>query len=111
MIHAGKYRYLVTVQRQSEGTDSTGNQLLTWTQFAQVYAWIEPYVTSSRAGREEFKFEQLVELTYTRIHLRYLKGLTPKDQIVFENRVFDIITVNTKDERKREMELIAKERQ
>ena len=110
-MRAGKLRYLVTVQRQSGAVDTTGNETSTWNTFAQVYAWIEPYVGSARAGREEFSGNQMIGLDYTRIHIRYLAGLAPKDQIVWSGRTFDVQAVNTRDERLAEMELICKERQ
>jgi SPP1 family predicted phage head-tail adaptor len=110
-MRAGKLRYLITIQRQTGATDTTGNETLTWKTYATVWAWIEPYVGSARAGREEFAGSQMVGLDYTRVHLRYLAGLAPKDQILYGTRVFDIQAVNNRDERNAEMELICKERQ
>ena len=108
---AGKYRHLITIQRQTGAVDTTGNQTQTWTTFATVWAWIEPYVGSARAGREEFAGNQMVGLDYTRMHLRYLPGLAPKDQVLYAGRTFDIQAVNNRDERNYEMECILKERQ
>lgn len=110
-MRGGKLRYLVTVQRQSGAVDTTGNQTLTWITLAKVWAWIEPYVGSARAGREEFSGNQMIGLDYTRFHIRYLRGLAPKDQILYDGRTFDIQAVNNRDERNAELELIAKERQ
>ena len=110
-MKAGKLRYLVTVQRQTGTRDTTGNETDTWTTFAKVYAGVEPYVGSARAGREEFTGNQMVALDYTRFHMRYLAGIAPKDRIVYNGRLFDIQAVNNRDERNYELELIAKERQ
>jgi len=110
-MHAGKMRHLITIQRQTGATDTTGNETLTWATFATVWAWIEPYVGSARAGREEFTGGQMTALDYTRVHLRYLPGLAPKDRILYGTRTFDIQAVNNRDERNAELELICKERQ
>jgi head-tail adaptor len=110
-MQAGKLRYLVTIQKQTGAIDSTGAETDTWTTFAEVYAWIEPYVGSARAGREEFQGGQLVGLDYTRIHLRYVAGLIPKMRVSWNGRIFDILAINNRDERNYELEMICKERQ
>jgi SPP1 family predicted phage head-tail adaptor len=110
-MQAGKLRYLVTIQKQSGQTDTTGAETDTWVTFAQVYAHIEPYIGSARAGREVWTGGQLIGLDYTRIHLRYLAGLTPKMRVSWNGRIFDILAINTRDECNAEMEMIAKERQ
>ncbi len=117
---AGKFRHLITVQRQTGARDTVGNETGTWTTLAQTWGWIEPYVGSARAGREEFMGKQLIGLDYTRVHLRWdsrLATLSPKDQILYVDalhpagRIFDVQAVNNRDERNFEIELIAKERQ
>jgi SPP1 family predicted phage head-tail adaptor len=110
-MEAGKLRNFITIQQQSGARDTTGEETDTWTTFAQVYAHIEPYVGSARAGREMFQAGQLVGLDYTRIHLRYLAGITPKMRVSYNGRIFDILAINNRDERNAELEMIAKERQ
>jgi len=53
----------------------------------------------------------LQSLVYTRVHIRYLPGITPKDRVNYQGRLFDILAVNNRDEANFEMELICKERQ
>ncbi|HEV1992427.1 MAG TPA: head-tail adaptor protein, partial [Candidatus Dormibacteraeota bacterium] len=107
-VNAGKFRHLVTVQRLTGTADTAGQEIRTYTTLAVTWAWIEPYVGSARAGREEFSGNQLIGLDYTRIHLRWdtrLATLSPKDQILYvdalhpNGRVFDIQAVNNRDER------------
>lgn len=104
-------RRLITIQRLTGARDSTGNETATWATFAQIYAWIEPFIGSARSGREDFSGGQIQGLDYTRFHIRYLAGITPKDQVLYDGRTFDIGAVNNKDERNFEMELLCKERQ
>jgi head-tail adaptor len=111
---AGALRHLITVQRQTGARDTVGNETNTWTTLAQTWGWIEPYVGSARAGREEWQGKQLLGLDYTRIHMRWdsrLATLSPKDRILYGTRVFDVQAVNNRDERNYELELIARERQ
>jgi head-tail adaptor len=113
-MRAGKMRHLLTVQAQTGATDTAGEETFTWSTVAVTWGWIEPYIGSARAGREEFSGDQLIGLDYTRIHLRWdsrLALLKPKDQILYGIRLFDIQAVNNRDERNFELELICKERQ
>jgi head-tail adaptor len=111
---AGKLRHLIVVQRQTGNRDTVGNETDTWTTLAQTWGWLEPYIGSARAGKEEFVGKQLIGVTYTRVHLRWdsrLATLSPKDRIVYGTRIFDVTSVSNRDERNYELELIAKERQ
>jgi SPP1 family predicted phage head-tail adaptor len=110
-MQAGKLRFLITIQRLTGARDTTGAETNAWYTFAQVWAHIEPWIGSARAGREMFSVNQLQALDWTRMHIRYLAGITPKDRVLYDGRLFDIQAVNTRDERKAEMELICKERQ
>jgi head-tail adaptor len=125
-MQAGKLRRLVTIQRQSVGQDSTGQETGVgleaggWTTYTKLWAHIEPYIGSARAGRELFSQEQLISFDYTRMHYRYSTesaGITPKDRVQFTDagsgitRTFDILAINNRDERNYELEAIMKERQ
>lgn len=111
-MQAGKLRYLITIQRLTGARDTTGEETDTWYAWAQVWVHFEPWTGSARSGREMWTPSgQLIALDYTRIHLRYIAGITPKDRIVYAGRTFDILAVNNRDERNAELELIAKERQ
>jgi len=110
-LRAGKMRKLVTIQRLTGARDTTGNETATYTTFATVWAWIEPYIGSARAGREEFSGGQIQGLDYTRFHIRYLAGISPKAVVVYNGPSYDIQAVNNRDERNFEVELLAKERQ
>jgi len=104
-IGIGKLRHLVTLQRQTGATDSTGAETQTWSNLATVWAAIQPFT-----GRELFQNNQLTALGDTRILLRYYPGLRPKDRVLFGTRIFEIRDVSNRDERNIEMELIAQER-
>lgn len=110
---AGKLRHFVTVQRQTGARDTTGAETDTWTTLFQAYASVEPWIGSSRSGREEFLRNQLQALDYTRITFRYndVQGMNPKDRILFNGRYFDIQALNNRDERNELLEVVCKERQ
>jgi SPP1 family predicted phage head-tail adaptor len=114
-MQAGKLTRLVELQRLLTAKDSTGAIPVAWTTYAKVYAHIDPYVDSARSGRETYEHEEVQSIVYTRVHLYYLAGVSPKDRVLYHadsgDRKFDILVVNNRDERNEEMELICKERQ
>src|SRR5258708_35973738 len=108
----GKFRHLLTVQRQTGARDTVGNETDTWNPLAVTWGWIEPYVGSARAGKEEFMGKQLIGITYTRVHLRgdsRLATLSPKDRIVYGRRIFDVSSGSNHDDRNYETGLMARE--
>jgi head-tail adaptor len=111
-IRAGKFRYLLAIERLTGAQDSTGAEMQVYSTYTKAWGWIEPYIGSARAGREVFTAEgQLVGLDYTRIHMRYIPGVGPKDRVRYGTRLFDILAINNRDEQNFEIEMIAKERQ
>ena len=117
-MSAGKMRSQIVIQRQTGATDTSGNEKIdaaSWATFATVWAHIDPWMGSARAGREVFSGDQIQGLDYTRMHLRFVAGLRPKDRVQYtENgvtRTFDIQAVNNRDEKNEELEIICKELQ
>ena len=110
-MQAGKLRKLIIIQRQTGARDTTGAETDTWTTFAQAWAHIEPWIGAARSGDELYRANQLIAIAHTRITLRYLAGVSPKDRVLYGTRIFDILAINNRDERNAEMEFLAKERQ
>jgi len=86
-IQAGKLRHTIIIQQQ-QGRDSTGAPTSAWTDFAKdVRASVEPL-----QGREYLAASgQQAEVT-TRFRLRYIPGVTAAMRVVFEGRIFNIVT-------------------
>jgi head-tail adaptor len=112
----GKLRHLVSIEQPSKSQDSTGAEVLTWTEYAKAWAFIEPYIDSARfAGRELMVAgDQVQAVSYTRFRLRWIPGIVPKMRVNFTQsgttRLFDILAVNSRDERNFELGLVALER-
>ncbi len=102
---AGRLRHLVTVEQNTGGQATTGEQIQNWTPFATVYAAIEP-----ARGREFFSAGRIDAETTHLITIRYLAGLDETMRITWNGRVFDINAVVNVDERNRDMEITATER-
>ena len=110
-LDAGKLNHFVAIERITGARDQSGAETNTWSTWAQVWAHLEPFTDSARSGKEEFADFSVQSIVYTRVHIRYLPGITPKDRVNYNGRLFDILAVNNRDEGNFEMELICKERQ
>lgn len=105
-IRAGELRHRITIEQVTETRDVIGGVTESWSTFATRWAAVEPL-----AGREYFSAQQEEADVDHRIRLRYLAGVVPKMRVKFGARLFDIQTVLNLDERKRELHLMARERQ
>ena len=107
-MRGGGLRHLVSIQRVgSTSINSFGESSDSWSTLAQRHASIQPLT-----GRERFSAAQAQSDVSHKIGLRadsVTRSLTPKDRIAYGSRVFNIRAVLNKDERNREIEILATE--
>ena len=99
MIHAQRFRDLLTIQQATEARDSYNQPVAAWATWKQVYGRLWPI-----SGRERFLAAQTHAETNYRARIRWLEGLTIKHRISFNGRTFDI-TYIADDGRRRELVL------
>ncbi|SCY25308.1 phage head closure protein [Alkaliphilus peptidifermentans] len=100
----GKLRHRITIQEYQATRDSFGAEVKEWVDIKTVWASIEPL-----SGREYFSAKQINAEVTTKIRTRYLKGIHPKMRVLFNDRIFEILSVINVEEKKRELELMCKE--
>ena len=104
-MRAGTMRHKVVIQQNvPTEKDSYGAEVDNWTDYATVWASIEP-----ARGREFWESQQVNAEVTGRIRIRYLGGITPKMRVKHGNRIFDIVSVINPEERNRELQLMVKE--
>ena len=103
-MRAGKLRHKVTIQDYTESQDSYGAVTKTWSDYATIWASIEPV-----RGREFWDSKQINAEITAKITIRYLSGITPKMRIKYGARIFEIISVINPEERNKELQLMVKE--
>lgn len=98
-MRAGRLRHLATIQQELEDQSSmTGAVTKAWVTVASVFASVSPLL-----GRElQRAMAERNELTYE-VRTRYLTGITPRNRILYDGRVFNIRSVVDVDERHREL--------
>lgn len=103
-MRAGKLRDRITLEEPVEEIDALSAPTQTWTDYATVWANVEP-----SAGREVFIADKVeAEITH-RVSMRYFSGVTPKMRISFKDRTLEILSVVDSGERNRNLDLMCRE--
>ena len=94
MIDPGKLRERVTVQQSSAARNSLGEAVLSWSDFATVWASVEGV-----SAREALAAGQQDTTITHRVRLRYLSGLTQRDRFSWRSRTLNIVSLLEYDNR------------
>lgn len=87
MMRLGAMRHVVKIQKQSTAQDSTGQNVLAWTTFAERRAAVQ-----RTPGNEVFASAVRNGRVPTVFRLRYLTGVSPAMRIVMDDKVYNIIS-------------------
>jgi len=103
-MRAGDLRNRVTIQSKAVVQNSFGEEDITWTELATVWAAVEPL-----RGREFLDGRMVTAEITTRIRIRQRDGISPEMRVVFGAKIYDIIAVVHVEEREREIHLMCQE--
>lgn len=104
MLNLGAMRHVIRIEQRSTTQDAAGEPLNTWTLYAERRAALdrlpgrEVWASAQRSGRIPVVF---------RIH--YTDGVLPSMRVVFNSRVFDILSVVDVDGHNESMALVTEE--
>ena len=101
-MRAGRLRSQITIQEKGQPyKDSYGAEVIPWVTYATVWASPEPV-----SGRENLDSVQPKAKISMRFRIRYCMGVTPEMQIVYDETIYNIISVLDVDGRHREQLLM-----
>jgi len=103
--HAGLYRHRITIRKKSVTQNVYGEEIITRTTFGAYWASVEPI-----RGREFSEMQQGQAEVTTRIRMRYVDGITPEMDLLFNGQEYQILAVMAVKERGRELELMCTKR-
>lgn len=103
-MEAGRLRQRVTIQYKVVVQDSFGQEGITWTDLATVWASVEPLT-----GREYIEGRQEAAEVSTRIRIRYRSGVEPEMRAVHGSTVYNILSVLHIEQGQREIVLMCRE--
>lgn len=97
----------ITIQQltaDSPAQDDYGEPSNTWTEFATVWAAVEPI-----QGREFWAQQQVQSEVKVRVRTRYISGVLPNMRISYGSRILDIVEVIDPQEKHEELQLMCSE--
>ena len=105
-VRAGVLRHPIIVQRLHESKDSLGQVVFAWSNLFKTFAYIKPLT-----GGEWFVSDHLRNSVDHQVVIRNTRTVrvTPKDRIIFDGRIFDILRVLDFEERLMHYNILTKE--
>jgi SPP1 family predicted phage head-tail adaptor len=104
-LNAGKYRHPITIQKLVQTENSYGETTDEWIDETRMRAGIYPL-----SGKEFFSAEAVNSEITHKVHIRYISGITSDMRIIFNERIFNIISAPINwQEKNVELQLLCKE--
>ncbi len=104
-MRAGRLRHRVTIQSPVNAQDQYGAKTpYAWVDLDTVWASVEPL-----RGREYIDAEGEGAEVTTKIVIRYQDNVGPECRVIWDTRVFDVISAINVEERDRQIELMCRE--
>lgn len=94
----------ITMEENNTTPDGSGGFISSWTEFASVWAEIEPI-----KYEENFISGQVQNKATHSITIRYINSLKPSMRINYSNRIFNIVSVFNHMEQNQVITIIAEE--
>lgn len=101
MIAAGRMNTPITIQRQVSTTDAIGQPLLTWTDFAMVWANVRHL-----SGSEAIKAGASVSTVQASMRVRWIVGITAGMRVLTDGAVYEIKAVLPDMQRREFVDLV-----
>lgn len=108
-LSAGTLRKRITLQQQSPSVDSYGQQSLTWTDVATVWASVEPSVGRELMAAQAVSLEQPTTITIRWQPLFASPKAVAAMRVVYNGRIFNLHSVENEAERNVLLTLVASE--
>jgi SPP1 family predicted phage head-tail adaptor len=103
-MRAGALRHWITIRESARTPDEGAGFIETWYAIANVYAAVEPLT-----GDEQIQAMQTGMIQPHRFSIRYRRGLTGANEILYDGRRFNVRSVVNTGERDREIVMLADE--
>lgn len=103
-MRIGDLRHRAILQKKEIAQDVLMQQSEIWINIATVWSAIEPV-----SGREYFAAKQINDELSAKITIRYRNYVTPDMRVVYDTRVFEILSIIDPGERHEALVLICRE--
>lgn len=102
-------RHRITIQSQALVSDNAGGQIIVWSDLKTIWAKVDNQTNSiSKAVSSEKEFaEQLQNKNHYKITTRYQSYLSPLMQIIYDNKILNIKSINNVNEKNEFIQIYA----
>lgn len=100
-LGAGLFNQRVTIEQKSVTRTAIGEETVTWTAVATVWAAVQPI-----RGKEFFAAAQMQDATDHRVTIRYRGDVTRDMRVMWGSKPLDIVSVIDVNGRKEDLELM-----
>ena len=97
-------RHKVILEKKTQTSDGAGGYTTTWEEVATLWTSIE-----KRRGSERVHHGQLTATSTHIFRLRYTNIITPDMRFCFDGRIFNIRSIENKEERNHQLEIHVEE--
>lgn len=88
-MDSGRLDRLITIQVASMTQNDYGEEIPSWSTLAQVWAQFLP-----GGGNERFTAQQVYAEAQARFRIRHRSDVTPENQITYDSKTWDILSVD-----------------
>lgn len=106
IVSIGDLRHRVTFQTLSRVSDNQGGFTESWSNLAEVWAFIKPVSSKERLFGQRLQYQRSHEVI-----IRFRNDITQEMRFLFDNRIFQIKGTRASDERKFFLTIDAEENQ
>jgi SPP1 family predicted phage head-tail adaptor len=103
-MEAGKLRHRIAIQKKTVSPDTEGIPMETWNDFAVMWSAVNPL-----SGKEFWEAQAVNQANIVRFRIRYISGIHSSMRIVYNNRIFQILSIIDVEERHQELQIMGQE--
>lgn len=103
-LRSGDLRRQIVIQQRSTTKDTHGQESTSWSDVATTWAAIEPL-----NGRELLAAQAQQSETTHQVVIRYRTGITAANRVLYQGRVFNVLSVIDQDMKHRSLMLLCSE--
>ena len=92
-VRSGTLRHRIAITEIQNNPDANGDIVPTWVAFASRWASMTP-----QSGTEVIEGARVTSDVTHRFAMRFVRGMTPANQITFDSREFEIVSVLNTEE-------------
>jgi SPP1 family predicted phage head-tail adaptor len=103
-MQIGRLRHRIILEESRITRDSFGAEIFEWVQVSEIWADVTPL-----SGKEFVAFKQINAEISSKVTLRYQSGIDTKMRVLFNDRIFEILSIINQDEKNIALVLMCKE--